>query len=1255
MTAIIQPSIQSAIQPIAPQVVQQLDPLTVPLHGSRLIEASAGTGKTFTLAMLYVRLVLQHGGETAFNRPLVPPEILVVTFTNAATEELRDRIRRRLVEAAAVFRGQPPHDPSDQLLTELRNVMAGGDLAQCARRLDLAAEWMDEAAISTIHAWCYRMLREHAFDSANAFEQILVNDEADLLQQAAEDYWRTFILHLDAEALQLVLAQWSAPAALSKAVSALLPLVEYLPMADAPIISLRHYYQQLAAIKTTWHAQDYIAGLEQLFDEALKNNAFHKSKLNVINRGKVLNDLKLWIATPNQVSLHAFENESWKRMSALEIASIWKNPAQAPVDHPACQALAGLKDALAALPEQLTQALLAHATHWLKRRVEHEKHQQSLLTQTDLLIRLDAALQGAGGKRLAAVMRQQFPVALVDEFQDTDPIQYRIFDAIYQIRANSPLSGFFMIGDPKQAIYGFRGADIHTYLIARAATAGRHYTLPINYRSSTDLIAAVNGLFQHGEAQAKRGAFLFRTPDGAANPIPFYPVSARTQAEPTLMIDGHPCEPLHAWLIEPDTNGKLTKERYRQRTATAAARLIAQLLQLGQQGRARLPEWPDGSRPLQASDLAVLVANRGEADAIRAELQRLGVASVYLSERNNVFDTRTADDLVVILRAIASPFEDRLLRQALATALCGQALADLDRLNHDERYWEAQGERIRLLHDCWQRQGFLPMLYRLLDEFGMATRLLAQRDGERTMTDLLHLGELLQQASTELDGAAALVRYLEEAISASQTAVSAPPETDQLRLESDARLVRIVTIHKSKGLEYPLVFLPFAASCRRISDKDRPLKTHDDAHQLQVHLGGNPAIVQQADHERLGEDVRKLYVGLTRARYVNWLGLGVTEDFKRSAFGYLLGLPEEAALDTAMLAEQLRQLPKLVRLTAPECDPAPLTLTTAETLAPARSVTDWRPRAWWISSYSALIRETWRPVSAPETASDETVHEELSQPPESTAVPLDLPAMPVDPASLHAFPRGGRYGTFIHGVLEWAATQRAPYPLRSGFAAALTADHARRQMLTNRCTPRHLDDWIEPLDAWLTALLERTWSLTALAPPGGDAPTLRLADLDPSRYQVELEFWIEARQVKLATLDARLLAHTLNGRERPPLTGQQLNGMLKGFIDLVFEQQGRYYVLDWKSNWLGPDDRAYSAEAMQAAMCERRYDLQYVLYLLALHRQLKARLPDYDYDQHLGGAIYVFVRGAQADTHGLFMDRPPRALIDALDAQFAGA
>ncbi len=540
----------------------------------------------------------------------------------------------------------------------------------------------------------------------------------------------------------------------------------------------------------------------------------------------------------------------------------------------------------------------------------------------------------------------------------------------------------------------------------------------------------------------------------------------------------------------------------------------------------------------------------------------------------------------------------------------------------------------------WQRQGVLPLLHRLLHDFALPQRLMARADGERALTNLLHLAELLQQAAAELDGEQALIRHLAELLA------GAPQGADEqvLRLESDAALVRVVTIHKSKGLEYPLVFLPFICAFRPV-DGGQPLQVHDGERRRLV-LQPDQATIERAERERLGEDLRLLYVALTRARHACWLGVADLKDGRantsglhRAALGYLLGggtpLP-----DTAALAQWLAPLAvagESAVLAAPEVD-------AAQFVEPSSAAAELRWRVpqrkaaehWWIASYSALrLGEVEAPPSRFEDAAPDSPAAQKAADDERESVAVALGAR--EAPSLHRFPRGPNPGTFLHGLLELAG--------REGFAALAAEPERLREQIARRCQLRGLTAWVEPLADWLLDLVRRPLAL-------GEGGAVALAQL--ASYQPELEFWFEARHVDVRRLDALVQEYVLPGVARPALSRDTLNGMFKGFIDLAFEHDGRYYVVDYKSNWLGEDDAAYTAEAMQRAVAAQRYDLQYVLYLLALHRQLQVRLSDYDYDRHMGGALYLFLRGSRADGQGIHHARPPRVLIEALDALFKG-
>ena len=1203
--------------------------LAFPLRGSQLIEASAGTGKTFTISALYLRLILGHGGEASgFGRELLPPQILVVTFTDAATKELRDRIRTRLAEAARYFRSEI--DAPDALVEQLRSQFAPEHWAACAGRLDIAAQWMDEAAVSTIHSWCQRMLREHAFDSGSLFTQTLETDHSDLLGEVLRDYWRLFCYPMHGDALNWVRANWSGPAALMPRVRALFGSsrqpanAEQTPaqMIEACLLERRQALVQLKAPWLQW-AQE----LREICLQGVASKTVDGRKMQARYFEPWFEKLSAWAADEDQEQLDL--GTGFTRLTPDGMAEAWKGVAP---QHPGLDAMPGLKAALDALPSP-DAAVLQHAAHWVSVRFEEEKRRRAEMGFDDMLLRLDSALQADGGDRLATLIREQFPVALIDEFQDTDPVQYRIFETIYRIEDNCPDTGLFLIGDPKQAIYAFRGADIYTYLRARQATAGRLHTLDTNFRSSHAMVKAVNHVFERAELRdSGRGAFLFR--EGSENPVPFVSVKSQGRKE-VLQLDGQPVSALTLWQLPSEQ--PLSGAVYRQYLAAACASQIVELLNGGQQGRCGFIKDGEALRGVLPADIAILVRDGKEAQAVRRELSSRGVRSVYLSDKDSVYAAQEAHDVLAWLKACAEPDVERPLRAALACITLDLPLVELERLNQDELAWERRVMQFRGYRETWRKQGVLAMLRRLLHDFELPQALIARPDGERVLTNVLHLSELLQQAAAELDGEQALIRHLAEHLALSGQA----GEEQILRLESDEQLVKVVTIHKSKGLEYPLVFLPFICSAKPVDGSRLPLHFHDAAGNAQVSLKPTPELIAQADDERLAEDLRLLYVALTRARHACWLGVA---DLKRGnsnrsvlhlcALGYLLGggamLAESAGLQS-WLAEVQQGCDALQCEPVPAADAAhfypPLNQATLlEPLIPGRRAAE----NWWIASYSALrIGDSLSPAEAPESALAQKLSDDERLDPEAPREVL------LSGGDIHRFPRGPNPGTFLHGLLEWAGSE--------GFKAD---PEAIKDAVARRCNRRGWQGWIETLSDWLQHLQDEPLRLN------NGQPAVVLSEL--SQYQIEMEFWFASHKVDVVQMDTLVRQHTHGGAARAGAEPSLLNGMFKGFIDLTFEHQGRYYVADYKSNWLGTDDSAYTEQAMTASILDNRYDLQYVLYLLALHRQLKARLPGYDYDQHMGGALYLFLRGTRAQGQGVFFTRPPRLLIESLDLMFQG-
>ncbi len=1236
------------------QLITPLEPLTFPLSGSHLIEASAGTGKTFTITALYVRLVLGHGnacgeGKAFANaRPLAPPEILVVTFTDAATRDLRSRIRTQLAEAAEYFRKNPDNTPNlpkgQDFLHDLRSDFSPDSWAGCAYKLQLASEWMDESAVSTIHGWCNRMLREHAFDSQSLFTRSMETDQAEPLAETIRDYWRNHYYPLSTQDIAQVTAYWSDPPALEKKILPLLKHVNLLPSAEAPEQILQQTRTSMAialgTLKEPW--KNWTDELEILFQNATVEKRINLKKFREQYYKPWLAKIRDWANSPEQKLLEI--GKGWERLTPEGMAEIWIDGP--PPIHPAFENIPRLQKALNNLPDAY-EHLLAHATHWVSSRFSAIQKKRALMGFDDLLIDLDAALASETGERLARIIRTQFPVALIDEFQDTDPVQYRIFDRIYEIAKNRSDCALILIGDPKQAIYAFRGADVHTYLKARKSVQERLYSLGTNYRSTKDMVSASNRCFEFIESQETgNGAFLFR--DGKHNPVPFHPVRAKGRDD-RFLVDNQVIPALTAAIPSPADNMLFSIGAYLDTFSEICATRIVNWLNLALYGRAGFSGASGSFIPLRPGDIAILVNNGKEAMAIRQSLRKRGIHSVYLSDRDSVYQSPQATEIHRWLSACAEPDNDRLLRAALSTETLGLSFADIEELNQDENAWESRVIQFMNYRKIWQLQGVLPMLRRILLDFGCNERLLDNHtspsgiNGERILTDLLHLAELLQQASHTLEGEHTLVRFLEDQCDFP----AGEAENRKVRLESDANLVQVITIHKSKGLEYPVVFLPFICATRIIKQDDSPLKWHDENGNLQISLKANTKLLEQAERNRLAEDVRKVYVAITRARHAVWMGLAPVVQLHSSAIGHLLGLDPSGSSELLAAVENLaRDTPSIALEISPQASnirfaSVPTTGHTIVARIPVRSPKE----NWWISSYSGLhiTRKTLttypQPGISDDSAQTENLMEKLSDP----LLPDSPEILGTEP--MHRFFKGAGPGTFLHEILEWMAGY--------GFAAILENPAALRETILRHCKMHKWESWVQSLEEWMKALLEAPLLPESTTRPGHHGSgNLRLRDL--KNYRTEMEFWFETHNVDLNHLDRIVTTYTLGNRNRPALLPEKINGILKGFMDLVFEHEGKYFIADYKSNWLGARNDAYSVEAMDEAVRDHRYDLQYSLYLFALHRLLQSRLPDYDYNHHVGGVIYLFMRGISAPSAGIHFERPPAQLMIELDLLFRG-
>ena len=1413
-------------------------PADLPLGdgGTTFIEASAGTGKTHALTTLVARLVVEEGQGL--------DRILVVTFTRAATAELRDRIRRTLgavldaVKTRAtgtdlrIREAEPatlPNEPAVPATSRVREAdtppalatspnradperstrtrggaspaqaseadpqaqellarweRAGGiGLAGAARRLEAAMHDVDRAGVYTIHGFCQRVLADLAFESGFPFGFEVSGGDGEMVVGAVQDFWRRrlypastlLVRHaMESGFLPRGIAEWASTRRSKVGVT----VVGGEPPPGTPEEWEARWRGELDEGREVWLQHREAFRAELLEGDWLNRGRYRRPKIEAD-----LQRLDAMFAAP---APGLPEEGAAGRCGRARLSGMCRKGRAVP-EIPLFDALDRLEEASRELRSGFGRWLrwarrevLAEVRETIRRRIREDRR----LGYDDLLIELHRALDGADGARLAARIRREFPCALIDEYQDTDPLQARIFARIYGeggdgaggeasgggTEAGSTDAGpvprptFIVVGDPKQSIYRFRGADVFAYLAARR-TARERLHLEFNWRSVPALVEGVNVVFA--------GAVPFVAPEIEYRPV----AAARDAGNPLRTASGDGGAPLRFRLLSRTEDGKLrTKENARPVAVGAAANEIVRLLELAAHGKATIE-----GEPLTGADVAVLVRTREQGRLVAEALRERGVRSVEIDD-GSVFDTREAEQIERLLWALVEPGREAGTRGALAGDPFGFDARALLALDDDEGAWMRWTERLADWRSEWESRGIGAVLLRLLEREGGARHLLGHRDGARRLTNFRHLAELLQEAETrERFSPAGLAAWLSHRRRESDR----PSESALLRLESDEQLVRVLTVHGAKGLEFPVVFCPFAWDAR---DPERGAGTVDATYHLDagqdyrevLDLDPDEHAVSIAWIEEFSESVRLLYVALTRARYRCVVTWGQVNGAGHSPLAWLLhragGEPGTNGPDAPIAALEAvahrftglgasdwigemeayaRRFPDAISVTVLDPDPPPVhALRLPESQLPALAAREpGRPlrRIRQLTSFTALSAEAFaagsvRPAVAGDDAEvDRPDHDQRAAPADDTGEDVDAAGGAGRGRTAFTFPRGPVAGSCLHRIFERLDEPFGDGPEERDFDVICRetledfgigrewSPVARAMVERTRAVCLHERGWEGPggggssdgraagstgsADSGQGAPTRAGAGSKWDADSGGGAGSTGSADLgqgagtrkgvgskweadaggeadsdaepgsgegvdsngadgggsggasgfrldDPAiRRLVELEFHFPVEGLDRERLAARLVEHGYPHPFAPPArdgAGEHLppiHGFLRGYVDLVVEHAGRWYILDYKSNWLGPTPADYGPEALAEAVRAGGYPLQYLIYLVALHRYLATRLPGYDYERHVGGAFYLFVRGidpAAGMSRGVYFDRPAAACLHALDECFRG-
>lgn len=1155
------------------------DPFAIDLSGVHLVEASAGTGKTHAIASIYLRLLVEAG--------MGPESILVVTFTVAATDELKIRIRNRITHSLRALESLT-HERDTFTCRLLESV---GDMDRAVRILRDATSRLDEAAIHTIHGFCARVLSDMAFESASPFSAELVSDDSDMVHQAAVDFYRIHVEHASMpEIASFALHKGVTPGTFAALKGKGGLLARILPQGDPPDPkgAVSRYTEAFMRMKEAWGRFRNDVALV-LADK----DTFNQRLLKAENVPRIMDEVEGILGAdtppiPLPVGRLAY-------LTTKKLANVTKQGKQPPRSKAfeLCDALFDAWTDLDTAMDRYFVGLKVRFLAFLEAALEQRKNRERKFHFDDLLLRVyRAAVSGSGG--LVDAVRKRYASALIDEFQDTDRLQYEIFRRCF------PQGPLFLIGDPKQAIYGFRGADIFAYReAARQVEGTRRHTLRCNHRSAPGLVHAVNTLFT-----------------GVERPFVFDWIRYE-EVEPAQRSEGGDpraesgCAPLEIVIVGRGEGGLGNSQ------AAVSAAVACEIVKLVSRG--------DGGGGTRPSDIAVLVRDKWQALAVKQALVSARIPCVLTSDED-VFDSREAFEISLVMDAIMEPRREGVVRCALLTRIFGLGPSDILALHANDTAWEEWMERFHSYSELWRRYGFIPMFRRLMDELDVRRRLLSLAGGERALTNVLHLFELIGEAEAkERLGMAGLRKWLLQ-----RTAREAKGgDESQLRLETDEDAVRVMTVHKSKGLEFDVVFVPFAWEGFKEGKKKEDLSTfhcrfHDGDGWPVLDLGSDNRDEHRlrARDEEISEEMRVLYVALTRAKRRCYLLIQQDRATAESPCGRLFGdLPESGLAQ--FLKERIKGSGGHIALVEKVAQPPPPLVRTfgrVEGLS-CRTFRGSIDRTWGLASYSFIVRKRRMPGRPKDV--DGVDASPVSQPGACATPPVR------QEKDIFAFPRGGRAGTVLHEIFEKVdfGWPRDAIEITCAQTLALYGFDASWGGVVAECVLKVLES---------------------------DLEGVRLRDLPGSERVSEMEFFFPLKKISLSCIDELfpqrghldVTAGDPSGDDRFLI--DEVSGFMRGYVDLVFRYQGKFYIIDWKSNHLGWRIEDYHKDSLCMEMARNRYDLQYHLYAVAVDRYLRRRMPGYSYAEHFGGVIYVFLRGvdpARAPKYGVFTARPDEEVL----------
>lgn len=1204
-----------------------------PIEGSNLIEASAGTGKTYSIASLFLKALLEKRVKSVKN-------ILVLTFTKAATAEIKLRIYENLLTAKRMLE-ETSENVREHLFEKepvIRDILKPylDERSEALKIISNAVKNFDENGIYTIHGFCNLILSEYAFSSGVPFDKNMVTDQSLLVFETIVDYWRKFAFF--------------APKCVMNKLEKLefSDLISLYKIKESnPHIRINQQEENMTGISNTvencYNSAEEIHGelaerlkytdttsfLGLIPFEKLKGNIYQKSSieakaekfLNFISADQplyakdILDDSIIIYFTAGKITSSLKKNNKIDEMPEIfkiieHFYDIYLQYMQA-----ADGWLIGFKK---------------NMIDFVHKRLNAYKSARGILYFNDQLSILHDALSETGD-HFKDRIADEYQLVFVDEFQDTDPLQYEIIKKLFIDK-----SAVFFIGDPKQSIYSFRGADIYSYIKAKENVESG-YTMKTNFRSESALVYGVNRIFN--------SRFRRENPFVIEN-IGYSDVDSENKGETKLIVEGEEYKPLKIWAFETSDGNLINEDEYNEAAALTTAREVARLLKLSAESKAYIKH-KDKYEQLKPADFAVLCRKTKEAFIVKKYLDQLGIANI-ISSSKSIFDSEEAYEIHLLLNCISEPGNLNMIKNFLITDLMGF------KPHHVKNMEESEGLggysiKLRGYKELLISRGIMHCVNEFLKDEQIISRLIHSPYGKRKIANINQLSEILHKKESEN---ALQLHELINWLSNQRSGNLLKEEEYELRMETDEDALNIMTIHKSKGLQFPVVFAPFLLA-GSLMHSFKPFIYHDDDLEMYLQLESDEETQRKYALECLSENLRLAYVALTRAKYRCYTALAKTRNAGTSAFAYLFSdgdifskewkkefnnkISMENFVTEALDNEAfdfIDILPAKLESADINSDFEPSEsaeeLSGEEKNLRVREFQNKAPERWKISSFSSILRKM-NPHETFTTFMDDEVFDvsEISEEKRDADY------------SMFSLPGGVNTGNALHDLLEHTDLNTV-------------TESGLNEIVRKTLNLYHIDAKFK------NAVCENINNLRKKN-LGGEKD-FQLKNVPYKDTLREMEFYFPSRSIDINLIRDVFIRNAGEGETESIIAGsvgedvsEKIYGFMKGYIDMIFRYNGRYYIIDWKTNYLGSTYEDYCEDSLNQAMLKSQYFLQYHIYTVALTLHLNSKMENFDYERHFGGVYYLFLRGIDAgenSRNGIFFHKPAQSVIAGLIESF---